>query len=78
MKIDSTFPKIGFTGVNFSGKSVQIATGRKDRFRFGINLSCFNDRWVIFANWNAASPFHDLHESILSYQCVCRNGNVKA
>ena len=36
MKIDSTFPKIGFTGVNFSGKSVQIATGRKDRLKFGI------------------------------------------
>merc|ERR1712172_453808 len=53
----------GFVGVNFSGKSVQIRADRKDR-------------WVVFANWNATSPlhasFHDLHESILSYQCVCR------
>jgi len=55
----------GFTGVSFSGKSVQIAAGRKDR-------------WVVFAKWNVTSPldgdasFPDLHESILSYQCVCR------
>ena len=34
----------------------------------------FNRRWVVFAN--ASSPFHDLHESILSYQCVCRTENV--
>merc|ERR1719234_1006355 len=53
----------GFTGVNYSGKRVQIATDRKDR-------------WVVFANWNASSPIHDLHESILSYQCVCRTETV--
>jgi len=53
----------GFTGVSFSGKSVQIEAGRKDR-------------WVVFSKWNATldgdASFPDLHESILSYQCVCR------
>jgi len=53
----------GFTGVNFSGKSVQIAAGRRDR-------------WVDFAKFNSSSPIHDLHESILSYQCVCRTENA--
>ena len=31
-KMKQLFLNTGFTGVNFSGKSVQIAAGRRDRF----------------------------------------------
>ena len=33
LHLEITLPKTGFTGVNYSGKRVQIATDRKDRFK---------------------------------------------
>jgi len=51
----------GFTGTNFSGESVQVSA------------TDGQDRWVVFAKQSPASPLRVLHESILSYQCLCRN-----
>ena len=79
-KVKQLFLKTGFTGVNFSGKSVQIAAGRRDRFETWNRTKqaplVFFCRWVDFAKFNSSSPIHDLHESILSYQCVCRTENT--
>ena len=80
--VKQLFLKTGFTGVNFSGKSVQIAAGRRDRFetwnrtKQAPPVFLFFCRWVDFAKFNSSSPIHDLHESILSYQCVCRTENA--
>jgi len=52
----------GFAGVHFSGASVTISAPD------------MKDRWVLFAN--SSFEFEFLHESILSYQCICRNQTI--
>ena len=74
---------IGFTGVNFSGESATIsAPDMKDRFSATAAVGIFTFmiiiifafRWVLFAN--SSFEFEFLHESILSYQCICRNQTI--
>ena len=78
------YVSVGFTGVNFSGASATIsAPDMKDRF-LGDGGCCmftfifisfiFAFRWVLFAN--SSFEFEFLHESILSYQCICRNQTI--
>ena len=50
-----------------TGFSATVAVGF---FTFMIIIFAF--RWVLFAN----SSFEFLHESILSYQCICRNQTI--
>ena len=65
--------------INFSGESVQVsATDGQDRFKCWsfCHFSSKYCRWVVFAELPPSSPLRVLHESILSYQCLCRNQTI--
>ena len=64
-------------GSTSPGKVSRLRPTEKIGFKFGTiqNKSLLflsHCRWAVFAKWNTSSPIRDLHESILSYQCVCR------